>query len=249
MSIPGPATGVAVASQEPGVDHDSHPSPVGRAAPRVTLPTRSPTNSSIAHVIGVSAVPGWGTLDPWGRLSWGGTSTAAPAGTAVCERRDPGDARRAGHRPVASGCRAGAPSGHPGAADAAGPHPRAGRAGVVRSAPFRAGPTDRPGTLGTHVLIEWDQLRHGPECDRVPSDTWKPIHGRKTSDGQSYSQQKAPESSVSPAHSGPSSPSRSQIWTSTRGAAEPSACMTRPSIRIPAMHPLYSGSKRSRHGG
>lgn len=121
--------------------------------------------------------------------------------------------------------------------------------GVVRSAPFRAGPTDRPGTLGTHVLIEWDQLRHGPECDRVPSDTWKPIHGRKTSDGQSYSQQKAPESSVSPAHSGPSSPSRSQIWTSTRGAAEPSACMTRPSIRIPAMHPLYSGSKRSRHGG
>jgi hypothetical protein len=38
--------------------------------------------------------------------------------------------------------------------------------GIVRSAPFRAGPADRPGTLGTHVLIEWDQLR--PSTDPIP---------------------------------------------------------------------------------
>ena len=38
--------------------------------------------------------------------------------------------------------------------------------GVVRSAPFRAGPADRPGTLGTHVLIEWDRLR--PITDPIP---------------------------------------------------------------------------------
>ena len=37
--------------------------------------------------------------------------------------------------------------------------------GVVRSAPFRAGPADRPGTLGTHVLIEWDQLLPDPRTD------------------------------------------------------------------------------------
>ena len=30
--------------------------------------------------------------------------------------------------------------------------------GTVGSAPFTAGATDRPGTLGTHVLIEWDHL-------------------------------------------------------------------------------------------
>ena len=40
--------------------------------------------------------------------------------------------------------------------------------GVVRSAPFRAGPTDRPGTVGTHVLIEWDRLL--PIDERIPCD-------------------------------------------------------------------------------
>jgi hypothetical protein len=40
--------------------------------------------------------------------------------------------------------------------------------GIVRSAPFRAGPTDRPGTLGTHVLIEWDQLL--PITDPIPCE-------------------------------------------------------------------------------
>ena len=51
--------------------------------------------------------------------------------------------------------------------------------GIVRSAPFRAGPTDHPGTLGTHVLMEWDRLR--PITDpitcqwlahQVPTITW-----------------------------------------------------------------------------
>ena len=40
--------------------------------------------------------------------------------------------------------------------------------GIVRSAPFRAGPSDRPGTLGTHVLIEWDRLR--PITGRIPCE-------------------------------------------------------------------------------
>ena len=40
--------------------------------------------------------------------------------------------------------------------------------GVVRSAPFRAGPSDRPGTLGTHVLIEWDRLL--PITERIPCE-------------------------------------------------------------------------------
>ena len=51
--------------------------------------------------------------------------------------------------------------------------------GVVRSAPFRAGPTDRPGTLGTHVLIEWNRLRPITDpigCERlahqVPAVNW-----------------------------------------------------------------------------
>jgi hypothetical protein len=51
--------------------------------------------------------------------------------------------------------------------------------GIVRSAPFRAGPADRPGTLGTHVLIEWDQLRPITSpigCERlvhqVPAVPW-----------------------------------------------------------------------------
>ena len=51
--------------------------------------------------------------------------------------------------------------------------------GVVRSAPFRAGPADRPGTLGTHVLIEWDRLRPITDpigCQRlahqVPAVNW-----------------------------------------------------------------------------
>ena len=51
--------------------------------------------------------------------------------------------------------------------------------GIVRSAPFRAGPTDRPGTLGTHVLIEWDRLRPITDpigCERLahqsPAVNW-----------------------------------------------------------------------------
>ena len=40
--------------------------------------------------------------------------------------------------------------------------------GIVRSASFRAGPADRPGTLGTHVLIEWDQLL--PIAERIPCE-------------------------------------------------------------------------------
>ena len=51
--------------------------------------------------------------------------------------------------------------------------------GVVRGAGFRAGTAQRPGTLGTHVLIEWDQLRLIGEripCEdlarRVPGVDW-----------------------------------------------------------------------------
>ena len=40
--------------------------------------------------------------------------------------------------------------------------------GVVRSAPFRAGPSDCPGTLGTHVLVEWAQLL--PITGRIPCE-------------------------------------------------------------------------------
>lgn len=40
--------------------------------------------------------------------------------------------------------------------------------GVVRSAPFQAVDADRPGTLTTHVLIEWDRLL--PLTERVPAE-------------------------------------------------------------------------------
>jgi hypothetical protein len=55
--------------------------------------------------------------------------------------------------------------------------------GIVRSAPFRAGPADRPGTLGTHVLIEWDRLRPITDpitCPRlaqqIPNVTWAGVY-------------------------------------------------------------------------
>lgn len=56
--------------------------------------------------------------------------------------------------------------------------------GVVRSAPFQAADADRPGTLTTHVLIEWDRLlplteRVPPEmlAARVPCFAWQTAYG------------------------------------------------------------------------
>ena len=37
--------------------------------------------------------------------------------------------------------------------------------GVVRSAPFQAADADRPGTLTTHVIVDWDRLLPLAELD------------------------------------------------------------------------------------
>ncbi|MGB7981148.1 MAG: hypothetical protein WCF36_10205 [Candidatus Nanopelagicales bacterium] len=55
--------------------------------------------------------------------------------------------------------------------------------GIVRSAPFVAGATDHPGTVGTHVLVEWDRLlpidqRIGCErlAGQIPEMNWAGVY-------------------------------------------------------------------------